>query len=153
MQLRLIRSITSVAVFCVSSIVLVGCGGDDGSYQGATGTVSGVVKLDGKPLTETATVTFLSKEGFAASGQTDSSGNFTLKYKQNSNIPVGKYAVSVIPAAGTGTGKAEDFMDEETGESKTPEVKSAIPSKVQSPGGSGISKEVKEGEQTIDIEI
>jgi len=142
-----------LAVYTAILGMMIGCGGDDGSYQGATGTVSGVVKIDGKPLTEKATVTFFSKEGFAATGQTDSSGKFTLKYKQSSDIPVGKYAVAVMPAAGAASSDPKDFMDKESGETKVVEAKTAIPKKVQSPGGSGITKEVKEGEQTIDIEI
>ncbi len=149
MQHRLIHLAVSAAILGFT----FGCTGDDGSYQGATGTVSGVVKIDGKPLTEKATVTFITKEGFVATGQTDGSGKFTLKYKQSSEIPVGKYAVAVMPAAGAASSDPKDFMDEESGETKVAEAKTTIPKKVQSPGGSGITKEIKEGEQTIDIEI
>ncbi len=149
MQHRLIHLAVSAAILGFT----IGCDGDDGGYQGTTGTVSGVVKIGGKPLTEKATVTFMAKEGFIATGQTDGSGKFTLKYKQSSDIPVGKYAVAVLPVAGTGSSNSEDFMDKESGETKVAEAKTAIPKKVQSPGGSGITKEIKEGEQTIDIEI
>jgi len=152
-QPGLIRSTAIIALFCFSTLSLMGCGGDDGTYQGPTGTVSGVVKLGGKPLAESATVTFLSKEGYAATGQTDSSGKFTLSYQQGAAIPVGTYSVSVMPAvAAASEGKAEEFF-EESGESKESPTKSTIPEKVRSPGGSGISKEVKEGANTLDIEI
>lgn len=159
MQLRLIRLTATTAMLCLSSMVLIGCGGGSDGYEGDTGTVSGVVKLNGKPITEKVIVTFLSKEGFSASGLSDSSGKYTLQYKQSPNIPIGKYSVSINSGAGAiaDTRSPEEVMNaamDADGKAKdAPEVKSEIPDKVKSPGGSGITKDVVAGENPIDIEI
>ncbi|WP_296454382.1 hypothetical protein [Rubinisphaera sp.] len=145
---------TLTIMTAIFPIVLAGCGGSDDSYQGPTGTVSGIVKLDGSPLTEKANITFLSSEGFVATGQTDSSGNFTLTSKGSQQIPVGKYNVAVAPAAPAGASDdPSKYMDADGNTIEQEVIKTKIPASASNPGASGITKEVTEGEQKIEIEL
>jgi len=77
----------------VSSLVLTGCGG--GHVP-----VTGVVTVDGKPV-EGATVTFITEDGKqSASGQTDSSGNFSLSDSGKPGARPGSYKVIVTKTKG-----------------------------------------------------
>src|SRR2546425_4092176 len=73
-------------------LLLAGCSGKYGTFD-----VRGTVLLDGQPLPG-ATVLFMPEDGGgrAASGMTDSEGNFLLTtYKENDGALRGKYRVLV----------------------------------------------------------
>ena len=55
------------------SLVLSGCD------SGKTGTVTGVVKINGQPVSEAA-VSFYPEEGRASIGMTDAEGKYELSY-------------------------------------------------------------------------
>lgn len=140
---------------------LSGCGGGvDDAYTGPTGTVTGTVKIDDQPVSSTCAISFVNLEkGFTASARTDSSGNYTLKSKDSENIPVGKYSVTVSLAdSGAAEPSPEEAMEQamaqqESGGEVAPPASGVIPAKYASPGSSGLSFEVKEGANTIDIPL
>lgn len=140
-------------ILAVATFTGFGCTGDDGGYSGPTGTVSGTVTLDGNPVA--ANVSFLNTEkGYSASGAADSSGNYSLSTKGSNAIPVGKYQVAVTepPAKEMSPEEAmEASLKSEDG--SIPATDSAIPSKYNSPGGSGLSFEVKEGDNSFEIKM
>ncbi|MEZ6039259.1 MAG: hypothetical protein R3C20_02050 [Planctomycetaceae bacterium] len=140
----------------VTLSALAGCGGGGGgSYNGPWAQVSGVVNLGGKPLAEAATVTFLSPEGYAASGKVDASGSYKLKYNGANNIPVGTYSVGVLPSLPvepTNQDPASFFNPD--GTTKEVEVViSKIPENMRQPGSSGIQITVVEGPQELPIDL
>jgi hypothetical protein len=82
-----IRQLPAVAFLCGLSVA--GCGGHDSR-------VSGVVTLDGQPLT-TGTVTFHSlSAGVSAYGSIGAGGRFRLQTGQIAGLPPGEYVATVV---------------------------------------------------------
>src|SRR4051794_24814243 len=74
------------------SVTLAGCG-HSGELE--TATVSGVVRLDGKPIT-TGTVTFVPQHGRAATGSIRNDGTFVLStYGSGDGAIVGKNKAAI----------------------------------------------------------
>ncbi|WP_442482555.1 hypothetical protein [Aeoliella sp. SH292] len=85
------RSVTC-ALLAMVAAVAAGC--SDGRAQRVP--VSGVVKIDGVPVT-TGFITFVPTEGRSASGDIDSEGRFTLSsYKPGDGVLIGTHNVEVM---------------------------------------------------------
>jgi len=143
----------SFTLICLTTLAISGCSGDDGSYSGPTGTVSGTVTLDGNPVA--ANVSFMNTEkGYTASGAADSSGKYSLSSNGSSSIPVGKYQVAVTaPPAKEMTPEEAMEASMKSEDGSTPVAESAIPAKYNSPGGSGLTFEVKEGDNSFEVKM
>lgn len=144
------RLITAV---CLSAAV-GGCGGAAG-HQGPTGTVSGVVTRNDAAISSPVIVSFIATQGFTATGQTDSGGDYALDSNGNPQIPVGTYRVAVMPASAMAqSADPAQTFNPSTGEGKTVEADtSVVPAKYFSPTASGLTYEIKEGANTIDIDL
>ncbi|MDG2390286.1 MAG: hypothetical protein P8M30_13315 [Planctomycetaceae bacterium] len=145
--------IVKASFFVVSAIFLAGCGGDTG-YSGPTGTVSGTITLDDQPVA--ANLTFMNSiDGFTASGVADGSGKFSLQSNGETAIPVGKYQVGVTAAADGPEMDPEAAMKAsmESEDGSAGGSDSAIPTKYASPAGSGLSFEVKEGDNSFEVKM
>jgi len=142
-----------LTILAVATVTISGCTGDDGGYSGATGKVSGTVTLDGNPVA--ANVSFLNTEmGYSASGAADSNGSYSLSSKGSSEIPVGKYQVAVTaPPAKEMTPEEAMEASLKSEDGSVPAVESAIPAKYNSPGGSGLTFEVKEGDNNFEVKM
>jgi type 1 fimbria pilin len=151
------------AVLVVAGLALwAGC--DSGGYSGPSGTVSGTLTLNGKPVPQGCTVVFVSDKGFTATGQVGAGGNYQLSVvgkggTTTSGVPAATYQVSVSPPA-SGEGSEADYdamMEKSASGEGQPEASQAeaevIPAKYQSSGTSGLSFDVKEGPNTIDIPL
>lgn len=135
----------------VCGLVLL-CGCSSGGYRGPTGTVSGKVTLDGQPVPQGCVVSFLSPAGHVSSGVVGADGKFQLGTKENPNVPVATYNVTVsTPAEKMSQADYDKYMSGEGG--AKPAAASAIPEQFTNPTTSGVSKEVKPGPNTIDIEL
>ncbi|HUQ70350.1 MAG TPA: hypothetical protein VM165_12545 [Planctomycetaceae bacterium] len=142
------------------ALSLAGCGGGaQSSGPGAgkeRGTASGTIKLKGQPIPANTTVTFLGGDGVAATGVTDGTGHYSLSFDKSANIPVGSYKISLTPfnpgdAAGADPAQ---FFDKTTGQSKPPVVeKGPLSDKYSNPSTSGITRDIKAGNNTIDIDL
>jgi hypothetical protein len=152
------------AVLVVAGLVLcTGC--NPSGYSGPTGTVSGTVTLNGAPVPQGCTLVFMADKGFTASGQVGAGGKYQLSVigkggAKTSGVPVATYKVSVSPpASGEGSDADYEAMMEEmskSGEAQPEESQAeaeVIPAKYQSSGTSGLSFDVKEGPNTIDIPL
>ncbi|QDT40584.1 hypothetical protein Pan241w_06410 [Gimesia alba] len=128
-----------VCVFFVC--IFSGCGG--GAETVPSGTASGTVKLDGKPLSQ-ARINFVSSTtgaGVYADLQSDGS------YELPNAIPEGDYRV-FFTSAGLG--------DAPPSESGNPEQKDAlkdVPKKYQSEQSTDLQALIKEGENTFDFDL
>lgn len=132
-----------------ASLFLVGCGagGEKELYDGPTGTVSGKVTHNGKALSEGSTVQGLHEKGYLIHAKVGADGAYKMVFQENDteSVPVGKYQISVgIPAAETPDPEDAD---------KTVAPKSVIPEKYLEPTSSGLSLEVKEGENKHDVTL
>lgn len=77
----------------VLSGFILGCG--SGGFNAPTGTVSGKVTINGKPLTD-ATIVFMG-EGNGETGMAplQADGTYTLKYGAGFSVPAGDYRVAL----------------------------------------------------------
>lgn len=131
-----------------------GCGGSDGPELIPAG---GVVKYQGKPLAG-ARVTFIPEnEGSVAMSSTDSQGNFELRTGAESGVVAGVSKVTVtMMETGAETGLSKDMTPEDmqalamAGKLDAmlkQQERSMIPKKYGRPDTSGLSYEVKKGEE------
>lgn len=135
----------------------IGCGGDqEAKPTDPQASVSGTVTNSGKNITPESSVVFFCKEKNAtAAGLVDSFGKFTLRPGATSiGIPSGRYQVMVrapdTPAPPVGTDAYKDFM---SGKTKKPESANEIPAHLGAFDTSGLSVEVKTGENTFDFDL
>ena len=143
-------------VLTIGCVMLVGCFGS----ALPTGTLSGKVMYNGKPVPAGCLVTFVSDRGFASQGIVDASGNYKLMMEGEPNIPVAKYSVAVVfPGIVGPEMTAEDEKKYMAGDPATvakftqKQKKSPIPEKYEDNIKSGLSFEIKEGENTYDIDL
>jgi len=122
-----------LVVLVLAVLVLAGCKGKE------TSTVSGTVKYKGKALTSGEIQFFNPDKGIASPGPIDSSGNYTLAGK----IEPGTYKVYVQapPPEQLPPGKV------------SPKPPFDLPPKYQDQRQTPVSKEVKAGPNTINIEF
>lgn len=130
---RLFRGAVLLAV--VALLVLPGCG----KKAAPTGTVKGTVTLDGKPY-DNAAVMFMSLQtGQAGTADIESGGSFTLKEP----LPVGSYKVFLAPKASTANLE----------EAAPVKIDTNVPDKYWNEAMTDITADVKEGENTVTVEL
>ncbi|QDV12129.1 hypothetical protein CA51_20050 [Rosistilla oblonga] len=142
-------------VLFLSAVPLaMGCSSSDTSN---TGTVAGSVNYNGSSLGEGASVVFMDMTtGFTCAGVTDAEGKFQLESINDGNLPIGSYGVMVRPggtmdmAAMEQASSAEDAMND-AGIAKPAAVK--FPSKYNDLATSGLSFEVQQGANEMQIEL
>ena len=144
-------------LFLAFTIAAAGCGGErEAKPTDPQASVSGTITNNGANVTSDSSVVFFCKEKNAmAAGQVDSLGKFTLRPGVGSiGIPAGRYQVMVRapepPAPQIGTKEYEDIL---TGKAKRPEPAKDVPDKFGAFDTSGISVEVKTGENNFDFDL
>ncbi len=140
----------------VLTLSLAGC--LQGSSSGPTGTVEGHLTSKGKTLSEDTKVVFInSSSGFAAFGATTEEGAFKiLDSDDNANLPVGTYRVMIQPPANQLGGEEEPSAEEALDNpvhSKPKKKSLEFDFKYRQLSTSGLEYEVKEGPNTIDIDL
>ena len=148
----------SLALVLLSSLMLVaaGCGEREQKPTDPQASVSGTITNNGANVTPKSSVVFFCKEKNAtAAGLVDSLGKFSLKPGVSSiGIPAGRYQVMVRapdpPAPALGTKEYEDFM---SGKTKRPEPAKDVPAVLGAFDTSGVSVEVKVGENNFDFDL
>jgi hypothetical protein len=137
-----------------AALLFVGCGGD--VDYGPTGTIKGKLTLEGKPLPAGSSAVFMEpKAGYLAFGLTDAEGNYTVNTWNDGNMPVGTYRVMVHPpgpANDSEKASAEEIMAHPEKFKAVP-IKTDIPKKYRETATSGLSFEIKKGENVIDIDL
>ena len=145
----------------VSVLVLVGCTPQtEDPDRPDTYPVTGVVTYNGEPV-EGATVTFMAtaEGGRGASGTTDSSGKYSLfTFVAGDGAIAGNYAVKISKTnGGTVANTAEEakaMMEAAAGgPPKMSEIKDLLPAKYKAPQTSGLTAEVKAGDNKFDFEL
>jgi hypothetical protein len=142
-------ALTFLLVACGAclSASLPGCGG----ASGPTGTINGKITINGAPAPTGTIVTFASQEN-ARTGTVGSDGTFTVMA-----MPVGTYRVSFAPAP------SESFSEdpkqammkavENREKGVTEKPTDQIPAKYLSIETSGVSYEVKEGNNDFPLDL
>jgi len=125
-----------------------------------TGTVSGKVTHNGKPVPAGCLVTFVSEKGVAALGTVDASGRYQLKFAGKPDVPALHYNISVtFPGASGPEMTDEDERKYMAGDPATiakfsRKTQSApIPKKYADEFNSGLSFQIKAGPNSYDINL
>jgi len=130
------------------SLLLAGCGK---SPEAGTVSLNGTVTLDGKPIDQ-ASVAFIGNNGARlASATTDKAGKFTIRAALGKNaVAVSKASPApVIPAT-----EEPQLMPTEQEYAKLQQAaKSEIPAKYADPKTSGLSIDVTEGMQDVELAL
>ena len=109
-------------------------------------SVEGIVRLDGKPLTS-GTVRFIPAAGRAATGTIQSDGTFTLgTFGQSDGALIGTHQVAVIAYEAADDGRPAY-------EVRTTTSKPLVPQRYMAVGTSGLTFEVKPGENQADFNL
>ena len=137
---------------CVLAMTVTG-GCSKGGYSGPIGTVTGKVTLDGKPAPQGCAVTFLSEAGHTGSAKVGADGSYTVMNVDKPEMPVGKYKVAVAQPASEMSGADYDKYMSAGGGGEAKTEKATIPAKFQNTETSELSFDVKEGPNTINIDL
>lgn len=132
-------------------LVSGGCGAKGRGYNGPTGTVTGKVTLNGKPI-EKGSIAFINENlSINAVGLLKSDGTYALKVGTSFSVPVGDYRIAVtgsdpsapIPDPNDLMSHPEKFKENDT-----------IPPKFRDPNSSGLIAVVKEGSNlNVDFDL
>lgn len=134
--------------------LLAGCGGAEGLPKGERGTVSGTVKYNGAPVPAGCTVLFQkSGGGFVASGTTDAEGKYSLSMRGETNILAGTYSVGISPPVADAGLSPDEIMKRQSEGKPIESPKAPFPEKYTAAETAGLSREVKAGANTIDLEL
>ncbi|MBW3541857.1 MAG: hypothetical protein KY476_16435 [Planctomycetes bacterium] len=149
--------LTRTCVVSTLALLAFGCGeAEESRYSGPGGTVTGKVTYKGETVQPGSTVSFINDSGLAASGTVVTGGTYTLSTSEGNQIPVGTYKASVVPPPQkelTPEEAMQQAMKSQGPGAQPPETAGGIPVKFANPETSGLLYEVKEGENTINIEI
>ena len=144
-------------LFLAFTIAAAGCGAErEAKPTDPQASVSGTVTYNGENVTpDSSIVFFCTVKNATAAGQVDSLGKFSLKPGVSSiGIPAGRYQVMVRapdpPAPALGTKEYEGFM---SGKTKRPEPAKDVPAVLGAFDTSGVSVEVKVGENNFDFDL
>lgn len=118
-----------------------------------TGTVSGMVTLNGKPFGDGTITFFGEKHGDTATAKLQADGKYTLKYGEGFSVPIGDYRVAVVGSA-AGGGAPPDPSSLMKSVTAGPPKKSPVDAKYLDPQTSGLIAVIKEGSNTnVDFDL
>lgn len=145
-----IRAVRLLAGCC---LILAAGGCSSGVDFGATGTVTGRLTMDGKPLSPKHAVSFMDmQKGFLAYGKTDADGKFQVDSWNEGKLPIGKYHVMIAPPPFEGP-KKEMTPEERFDHPEMEVMKMEFPKKYRETATSGLEYEIKVGPNVIDIDL
>ena len=122
----------------LATVSLLGCGG---GHQLETAEVTGIVSVNGKPVSQ-GFVVFIPLQGRRASGPIDSDGRFSLStYSNGDGAIVGSHKVGIVSTADMQQFYKAKYDD--TADHKMP--KAIIPERYADPFSSKLSFEVESG--------
>ncbi len=143
----------SLSLLCV---LLPGCG------SSGLGTVSGVVTVDGTPVTQ-GTIMFIPEHGKAAIGSIGSDGRYTLTtYSADDGALIGPHKVTILSTVVGASSFAPTSIQEEVAQANDPKARRIlvrgtvvwiVPERYSQPTTTDLTADVKSGRQTIDFNV
>ena len=150
------RDLRAGALILSLAVTLVpGCG--KAGPKGPHGTVHGKVMVKGAPVPSGTVVNFLNEVGTGASAVAGADGSYKLVSQHGDKVPVGSYKVSIMPAQQQPSLTPEQQMEasmkaQQSGTSAAPDD-SPIPEKYRNPMTTTETRDVKEGDNEINIDL
>lgn len=140
--------LASLSIVALGVVLAAGCGKK--SNLPATAPVHGKVTLNGEPVKSGSLVFVPTGGGKSAQGNIESDGTFTMgTYKETDGAIVGTHKVMITALeTGGGSGLAEDSRND-----PTVGQKSLIPEHYGDLEKSGLTADVKEGDNEINFEL
>jgi hypothetical protein len=134
------------------AILIAGCGTKGKESIRGTGTVTGTVTLNDKPVTNGRVILFDEKDSDTAAATIGTDGSFQLKYGTGFSIPCGDYRAVVVQGAQAGDSipTPEELMKNPDKYKPKP---SEIPEKYSDPKTSGLIAVVQKGSNTLDLKL
>lgn len=134
-------------------LALGGC--SKGNDLGPTGKIAGRLTMDGNPLSEKTSISFMEPmSGYLAYGQTDANGNYAIASWNNGEMPIGKYKVFLsAPPPKVDPASLSPEQRFEHPELAEPKVKLGFPKKYSDMNSSGLEYEIKKGDNHFDIDL
>lgn len=151
-----LRAVLSCVAVAFAALVTQGCGGSSSSrYTGPWAQATGVVQVDGKPISQAGTITFMSSDGLAVTGKVDSGGTFRLKYNGSNNVPVATFRVGFLPESSAQgmSENPEDYFNADGSTKVAEEPAEIIDPKYHSPSTSGLTVQTAEGSNDLTIDL
>ncbi|QDV27672.1 hypothetical protein [Aureliella helgolandensis] len=147
------RLATSLLLFAALIPMIPGCGGND---FGPIGSIAGKLTLDGNTLPAGTKVIFTQPtKGYTGFSLTNEAGEYRIEWRRSGKtfdgMPVGNYQVMLVPEGAIDIDEvsAEDML---AGGPKPNKPQVAIPPRFLRATTSGLSFDVAEGENTINID-
>jgi hypothetical protein len=153
------RSRWLILCFYLNTVLLVvagGCGGGRELPEGATGTVTGRVTLDGAAVPDGTVVMFQRDEdGQLASGVCDANGEFAVRMKGGLEVVEGTYRVAVMPPSPGAGLSTEEMMKASMDGTLAAKTKAAevIPVRYRDLQASKTLFQVKPGSNTFELDM
>ncbi|MDB4637370.1 MAG: carboxypeptidase-like regulatory domain-containing protein [Planctomycetaceae bacterium] len=140
----------SLTMFAIS---MIGCGGGTNLPEGETGIVTGKVTSTAGDLPTGCSIVFINEgQAITATGVIGADGSYSLLMRGKPDILAGTYNVGVTAPSMELTEEQQNAIT--MGEAEAPVVDlSAIPEKYLIPESSGVTFDVKAGENTFDLEL
>ncbi len=152
---RHLPTFASEAFLCFGLLMLsisAGCGGSGNlkpAPSGPKGTVTGTVRYEGKPVTK-GILNLDGGKGYLVTSEITEDGTYELKTVHGKSVPVGKYTVAVIPPIDPAAPTSPEEMAKLR---SAPKPKAELPEKFYSNRTSGVTIEIVEGAQELDIDL
>lgn len=146
-------SLISIRCLCVGlvAIGLSGCGGSSIKAGRKAGQVTGSITLNDQPLTSGVVCLNDEVDGDTALGTIGPDGKFAVKYKLGTQVPTGKYRITVAPAPLAEQPSPDELM-KNPAKYKAATV-NPIPLKYRGPKTTDLTAEVKEGVNTLTLAL
>lgn len=140
-----------VKYLCVGLLVLgiSGCGGSAIKPGRKTGVVTGTITLNDQPLNGGVVCLTDDVDGDTAFGTVGSDGKFSVTYNRGSNVPTGKYHITVSPPPPAVQPTPAELM-KNPGKYK---VVNTIPVKYRTKTTTDLTAEIKEGTNALNLQM
>ncbi|HBL46918.1 carboxypeptidase-like regulatory domain-containing protein [Gimesia sp.] len=135
---------TPLVMLCIP-LLFSGCQGSTTDF-GPTGALSGKVTYQGEPVKEGLVQFNNAEKGFGGQAVINEDGTYTVT-NDSGGLVLGTYQVSVVPPT------IEKSFGPDTPASEVLKEMPNIPQKYHYPKTSGLSVEIKQGDNTYDIDM
>ena len=126
-------------------MLLLGCGATE-TDRGPTGSLNGNVTYKGEAVKEGVVQFSHATEGFGGTATINEDGTYEVE-TTTGGLPIGQYQVCLTPPT------IEKSLGPDTPPSEVPKEMPNIPQKYRAAKTSGLTVEIKEGENTFDIDM
>ena len=154
---RFPRRATATMLLLSVSMASPGCGAS--GPKGPQGTVHGKVTIKGAPAPAGTVVSFLGETGAGASGMVGAEGSYRLVGAKGADeVPTGTFKIVLMPASPESSLTSDQQMEasmkaQQSGQTPAPPTESIIPAKYSNPTTTTETREVKEGDNEINIDV